>query len=611
MKFYSKKLAVKPVFVILLCVFSQAWAGSEKAKKFGIGSPARLSDLPVGVAKTRINSLDTPAQKRALQWMQSFSFPTQDLEHIHFDPDGGVLYVDDFQLEISTLQESTNSSTQTIASEKTFYLHSKPDAPNKVFLDFDGHVLTGTAWNDSAGVGSFNAQAYDIDGSPSYFSEQELKNIQEIWHRVSEDFAPFDIDVTTEKPAEFDNTTGRILITASVDNNGISMPYSSAGGVAYVGVWGMSIYASYYSPALVYYDNLGGGNPTYVAEAASHELGHNLALSHDGTSTSGYYTGHGDGHVSWAPIMGVGYYTNVTQWSNGNYADANNDQDDIAILASRLDYRSDDHAGTPTPLLIESDGSILVTTPENDNPDAPNMANKGIINSSSDVDTFSFGAAAGPVSIVIEPSWRAFYRDNRRGSNLDIKATLYDPNNNYLNSFDPVDDTSATIELNLPVDGEYTLAIRGIGNDQVPYTDYGSSGMYFISGTVTPLTNGGNGQENEVQLPSKPIGFSVADNKDGSARLSWIGSDYANAYEIQREKKHKKRNSYVDSTLVGLTENTSYTDTPGSGEYRYRIRAVNSAGQSDWTSWIALPITDSSGSGGQGNKKCHPKRGCL
>lgn len=85
-------------------------------------------------------------------------------------------------------------------------------------------------------------------------------------------------------------------------------------------VFGLSNYHSYYSPALVYYNNMAGGinagTETYIAEAAAHEFGHNLGLSHDGTTTgTTYYAGHGSGLVSWAPIMGVGYYNNVTQWS--------------------------------------------------------------------------------------------------------------------------------------------------------------------------------------------------------------------------------------------------------------------------------------------------------
>ncbi len=71
-----------------------------------------------------------------------------------------------------------------------------------------------------------------------------------------------------------------------------------------------------------------------IAEAASHEIGHNLGLNHDGqtTSTAGYYTGHGSGATGWAPIMGVGYSKEVTQWSKGDYANANNQQDDMSVL---------------------------------------------------------------------------------------------------------------------------------------------------------------------------------------------------------------------------------------------------------------------------------------
>ncbi len=41
---------------------------------------------------------------------------------------------------------------------------------------------------------------------------------------------------------------------------------------------------SYYSPALIFWDNLGAGREDYIAEAASHEMGHNLGLSHDGVT---------------------------------------------------------------------------------------------------------------------------------------------------------------------------------------------------------------------------------------------------------------------------------------------------------------------------------------
>jgi hypothetical protein len=36
----------------------------------------------------------------------------------------------------------------------------------------------------------------------------------------------------------------------------------------------------------------------YIWEAVSHEVGHNMGLSHDGTATVGYYSGQGD----YAPV---------------------------------------------------------------------------------------------------------------------------------------------------------------------------------------------------------------------------------------------------------------------------------------------------------------------
>ena len=69
---------------------------------------------------------------------------------------------------------------------------------------------------------------------------------------------------------------------------------------------------AYYQPAFVFQNGVGGGQKN-IAEAGAHEAGHNVGLSHDGTATSGYYSGHG----SWAPIMGVGYYRAITQWSRG------------------------------------------------------------------------------------------------------------------------------------------------------------------------------------------------------------------------------------------------------------------------------------------------------
>ncbi|MEJ1935975.1 hypothetical protein WDZ92_37760, partial [Nostoc sp. NIES-2111] len=78
---------------------------------------------------------------------------------------------------------------------ETFSLHSNPTSTLKIYLDFDGHTTTGTAWNTSQS--SFYSPAFSLDSSES-FSAEELLRIQSIWQRMAEYFAPFNIDVTTE-----------------------------------------------------------------------------------------------------------------------------------------------------------------------------------------------------------------------------------------------------------------------------------------------------------------------------------------------------------------------------------------------------------------------------
>ena len=404
---------------------------------------------------------------------------------------GAAYYVDEIPLaddpaaaEAAEAPEAADAPAPAV--DNAFALHSRPGAANTIYLDFNGHTLTKTAWNSTAGADPLVARPFDLDGAPGTFSAAERAAIAEIWHRVAEDYAAFDIDVTTEEPASFGPTVGRSLITAHIDANGKAMPASSAGGVAYVGVFGASNCASYYSPALVYFDNMGNGT-TSIAEAASHEFGHNLGLSHDGTASVGYYSGHGSGAISWGPIMGVGYYQNVTQWSKGEYAGANNTQDDIAIVASDLGFADDDHGNTPaaaTPLVVSANGQIAVTNPETD-ADNRYPENKGSIGERGDKDVFRLAVGAGTLSLTLRPAWDAFYRTARRGANLDLRASLTDDQGNAIAQSDPADNTDATVSANVPA-GTYYLEVSAVGS--VNYSDYASQGQYFISGQATPST---------------------------------------------------------------------------------------------------------------------------
>jgi hypothetical protein len=489
------------VFAIFTLMSEMAVAQPGQSRMFGKGAPFQISDLPQNSRlRKSLEALPATERGRAMDKLHGFSFPQNDAADLQADSEGGIFYSESYLPQpVSGSPSAATAVALSLPPVDALKLHSRLGASRKVFLDFDGHTITGTAWNTGTGrAATYIALPFDVESTANpLFNSDELNRIHEIWHRIADDYAPFDIDVTTEEPDSFGPTVGRILFTKDVDANGIQMPSYGAGGVAYVNVWGASNYASYYSPALVYYNRLGPNHPPSMAEAGSHELGHNLSLSHDGTingaanlncpGTTGYYCGQGSGLVSWGPIMGVGYYTNVTEWSKGEYTYANNTQDDLAIISGKLPYRVDDRGNTTattTQLLVESDGSILNTNPQND-PGNVDPNNKGIVETGNDIDMFYFNAAAGSVSITLTPAWAAFTRSSTRGANLDIQATLYDQFGNQIAANDPNNDTNATISTTVGA-GRYYLAVSGVGNAVTPYSDYGSLGEYFISGSVPP-----------------------------------------------------------------------------------------------------------------------------
>ncbi|HIA01138.1 MAG TPA: hypothetical protein EYN66_04410, partial [Myxococcales bacterium] len=77
--------------------------------------------------------------------------------------------------------------------EDTFILHSNPGASKVIYLDFDGHTIL---WMGE----DFVYDAWNMEGPDTSFSDTERTVIQLAWQSISEDFLPFDLDVTTEDP---------------------------------------------------------------------------------------------------------------------------------------------------------------------------------------------------------------------------------------------------------------------------------------------------------------------------------------------------------------------------------------------------------------------------
>lgn len=398
----------------------------------------------------------------------------RDAPLLRLDRQGRLYVVDELQAPLPPARPLAAAGAEPAPAplDQTFLLHSRPGAQRTIYLDFNGATLTGTAWN-TASRPLISAQPFDADGNTAAFSSAELERIQYIWQRVAEDYAPFDIDVTTEAPSPdrltrsspADNVFGTtVLIT-----NRSGVYDCSCGGVAYVGIYDDT--SDFYKPALVFWDALGPSDEKYVAEAISHEAGHNLGLSHDGSATTAYYPGHGSGPTGWAPIMGVGYYQPLAQWSKGEYAGANNQEDDIARIPQfGGPVRPDDHGDAPATATALVPTVLGSTT---------SLAGSGVIESRKDRDAFSFQAGAGTVNFAVSI--------DSRSPNLDAGLALVDAAGQVLAKSAPKEALPASLQYTLPAAGTYYVVVAGVGKGDVKgtgYSDYASLGQFGITGTV-------------------------------------------------------------------------------------------------------------------------------
>jgi hypothetical protein len=530
-------------------VAQPAKADPGVVREFPRGTLKSIDQLPASPFRDSVKELPEAARGRALQWLRTIDLPAADVASMQVDRDGGICYGCHFGHHHTQADgEAADGGTADAVDEEppvialaavpvspfpsSLIFHSRPGAPNVLYINFAGENVSGTAWNNSLGRTVIPALPFSKDTDYANFSDIEQADIKKIWQRMAEDFAPFNINVTTERPATFTTRTAMVMITRNTDANGENNPSSAYGGVAYVNVFGSSSFATY-RPAWVYHNNL-GNSESNIAEAASHEIGHNLGLTHDGTLTSDYYGGHGSGDISWGPLMGTGYNRNVSQWSKGEYYNANNTQDDLAQIASKISYRTDDHGNTAaaaTALTITNGTLIESSTPENDPTDA-NPLNKGVIERNNDIDVFSFVTGSGAVRLAVNP-W--INPAGTRGGNLDLLIELYSESGSLVASSNPANLTTALIETNLMA-GRYYLHVKntsaGIPLISPPsgYTSYGSIGQYFISGFITEATGvivppSAELQAADLTLPgSSTHSFSVTYSDDVAVNVSTVNT---------------------------------------------------------------------------------------
>ena len=469
------------------------------------------------------------------------------------DPQGALFYVDPAP-ELAT-QAPPVTGEPVAPLEQTFRLHSNPGANLTIVLDFDGQTVSETSWN-SQGVTPATHPAWDPAQDGPGFSDGERLMVQQVWAMVAEDFAPFGVDVTTEDPGDAvlvrtssaDVEYGaRVLITPSDDPH-LKLCERTCGGIAYVNVFDRTSATPLYQPAWVFPQAL-GDSAKNVAEAATHEAGHNLALNHDGTSTQGYYAGHGH----WAPIMGVGYSSPLSQWSAGSYPDANNPQDDVRILTGLLGARPDEAPSS-------------VSTP------ATLPAGEAVVGTADDVDAYLLGNCTAGADVVV--------RSADLAPNLDLRAVLHDATGTARATAQPRssygDGTTAAgtgAALTVPTTGDgWVLAIDGVGQDTWTtggYDDYGSLGAYTVevSGCDGDTAAGAPGTPRDVAVTSA----------ERALTLTWSapetqGDGPVTGYLVTRSGSAETQTLPADArshTFTGLEAGTSY---------QLSVRAVNGTG---------------------------------
>ncbi|RKY21006.1 MAG: hypothetical protein DRQ55_05720 [Planctomycetota bacterium] len=410
------------------------------------------------------HNLDTDALARTLR----------DDDSLWVSADGRLFHVDAASAQVEGPPPTYAGS---IPGAEAFTLHSRPGASKIVYLDFTGHHSVNNSWGHD-----IQFPPYNTSGGNGTFTSAELGQIITWWERTAEDYAPFDVDVTTEEPplsaltkiGGGDSTFGiRVVCTQITSGFG-----SGSGGIAFL----YSFNDSTDNPCFAFNKGNNTGSMT-----VSHESGHSFGLSHDGLNGMTYHPGTGSGETSWGPIMGAPFNSSLVQWSTGDYAGASTGQNDANIITSNsngVDFMPDDFGDDHT------DATPMPPAPGCPAPEPARI--EGLIERRTDVDSFSFSTGGGVVTIAAIPF--------SPGGNLDIQIEVLTSSGVPVATENQANEADALMSVDL-APGDYVILIDGVGKTGV-YSDYGCLGQYRVELTqpgqqqVTNLGGGVVGSNN-------------------------------------------------------------------------------------------------------------------
>eukprot|EP00035_Acanthoeca_spectabilis_P011807 m.208435 g.208435 ORF g.208435 m.208435 type:complete len:921 (+) comp15453_c0_seq2:154-2916(+) len=530
-------MAMRVFITVLLCL-GAATAGADVTRR----QTLTLVDIPRSShLRAELEHHSQADQDHALQLLTAAGPSVLTDSSYHIGVGGNILVVDPKAPERPN-SDPTRSRRQALPTPDSVdsnnhpIHHSRPAATNKIFINVQGEVVTGTAWNvfaDNFGTGTCTVQScgggYDpITVSPFYatsdtvsgpiaLSNAQRDMVTDIWMLVSEHFRPFNVDVTTEVPngcpstcgnggscltcpnnvqintlTQFDNDVSTASSIGGTNCGGrCKIPFYTAGGVAWINVWGATI-NPFFRPAFTYN---GANDPGAAGLTVSHEAGHNFALDHDGSNLanlagevgsvgSGEYLQFmtGDGGTVWGPIMGAPFFADIAQWSNGGYTGATNLQDDLNELTIRLGAVTNAQAQPASVWTgFAQDGTTRTVS--------------GTIRTGTDTHSYSFTiTVAGDVTVSAKTQYSLPFGLGEQHAPLHFLITVRDSGSTVVcqdRSAIPNVAPIATCALTSLAPGMYTVAISGVASSEMfrgtdLFSDYGSVGSYSID--ITPAS---------------------------------------------------------------------------------------------------------------------------
>lgn len=282
--------------------------------------------------------------------------------------------------------------------------------------------------------------------------------------------------------------------------------------------------------------------------------------------------------MNWGPIMGAAFNSNVSQWSNGDYSNSSNTENDFArIVTNGFSYRADD--------VGNSTGSATVLTAV-----SGDFAASAVIERNTDVDFFQFTLTEQSTLLISA-------NPKTPGPNMKADLRLYDIAGTQLRENVGGATMNASISQLLQA-GIYYVSVRGAAHltPDTGWSTYGSVGQFDLLVDSDNNSGGGGGGDGGGGDPDPESLTSALDIvlpvSDGGSEIGWAyqtdvtsdGVDAAASATITHDETTSMQITVVDAETISF-----YWKVSSERRFDYLnfyvdgVRQTRISGEVDWT----------------------------